>query len=104
MNTDDVTRLVERELAAFVHQESRSKLDRGRVEPYCEMRHWDYGSHEIEYPCWVVFESSRDVGIAYCESGFGPKAPWGLLWLKGPRNMGQDCGWFPSLEEALANV
>lgn len=65
---------------------------------------WDYGLPDETYSCWCVAGSpgSDRVGVVYCESGFGPKNPWGLIFLHDavPR-MGMDSAWFPTLPEAL---
>lgn len=75
------------------------------VKPYVVQRDWDYGAPGITYPCWSVLEHpSSNIGIAYCESGFGPRSPWGLVFLTGsPESMsiGMDCGWFQTFEEAF---
>ncbi|CAG0933531.1 hypothetical protein TFLX_03094 [Thermoflexales bacterium] len=53
------------------------------------------------YPCWIVLEHKEsNTGIAYCDYGFGPKDPWGLVFLSGD-SMGMDSGWFSSLEDAF---
>jgi hypothetical protein len=45
-----------------------------------------------------------NTGIVYCESGFGPRAPWGLVWLGDVENehmpMGMDSQWFSTLLDA----
>jgi hypothetical protein len=45
------------------------------------------------------------VGIVYCEQGFGPRCPWGLIWQdEDLPNMGPDSSWFSSLAEAAADA
>jgi len=53
--------------------------------------------------CWTVLEHQPSgTGIAYCEEGFGPDFPWGLVFLSGPHmSMGMDSAWFASLEDAV---
>ncbi len=72
------------------------------VTPRCEIRPWDYGPDD-SYSCWIVGEHpSSNTAFAYCDQGFGPKYPWGLLHLSGEySSMGMDTGWFASLEDAL---
>jgi len=43
-----------------------------------------------------------NTGIAYCEEGFGPERPWGLVWLSGDDRMsiGMDSGWYGMFMEA----
>jgi len=66
------------------------------------MRDWQYGMVGQKYPCWTVLEhSSSNTGIAYCEEGFGPDYPWGLVSLSGTdASMGMDTGWFKSFLDA----
>lgn len=58
---------------------------------------WDYGKPGDTFDGWLVFEDPRQrVGIAYCEQGFGPKNPWGLINAgETCPSMGMDSGWFP---------
>ena len=75
------------------------------VEPHVSMRGWDYGEPSQRYACWIVLEND-DTGIGYCENGFGPRTPWGLLFLKddgrdGILSMGIDSAWFGTFLEAF---
>jgi hypothetical protein len=64
------------------------------------MRDWDYGKPGQQYPCWTVLaHKASDTAIVYCEQGFGPESPWGLVSLAGTE-IGMDCSWFPSFAEA----
>lgn len=68
------------------------------VEPRAELRDWDYGAPDEKYLCWIVAEH-RCTGIAYCEQGFGPRCPWGLISasIEARHNsIGMDSGWFPT--------
>ena len=48
------------------------------------------------------YENWANTGIAYCPEGFGPRDPWGLVFLSGEHmSMGMDSGWFTSLEDAF---
>ena len=72
------------------------------VEPYpVELRPWDYGQPD-SYICWTVLEHPEsNSAIVYCDGGFGPKSPWGLVCLSGSyMGMGMDSGWFTNLEDA----
>lgn len=73
------------------------------VSPRCEDRPWDYGVERQTYPCWIVLEHEpTNTAIAYCDQGFGPSAPWGLLFLTGDHlNMGMDAGWYAMLQDAF---
>jgi hypothetical protein len=96
-----VDALVDAQLAAITDPAVLPFVARLRVAPRQEVRTWDYGEPH-EYPCWIVVEHRpSNTAIAYCAQGFGPRAPWGLLFLTGRRSMGMDSGWFSSLEEAM---
>jgi hypothetical protein len=98
-----VAELMERELAA-IHDAAVSDLVRRlRVEPYPVERDWDYGAPGERYACWTVLEHRpSNTGVAYCDAGFGPVHPWGLVFLSGPHmSIGMDSGWFATLEGAV---
>lgn len=75
------------------------------VEPTVTMRRWDYGREDERYPCWTVLRhSASNTGIAYCEHGFGPRSPWGLVFLEGDEgrtSMGMDCSWYTTFLQAF---
>lgn len=73
------------------------------VVPHLEERDWDYGPAGQRFLCWIVLEHpASNTGIAYCDEGFGPGSPWGLLFLEGQHlSMGPDSGWYSSLEDAF---
>ncbi|MCA8987098.1 MAG: hypothetical protein KDA78_05625 [Planctomycetaceae bacterium] len=73
------------------------------VSPRCEMRVWDYGEPEQTFPCWIVLEHApSNTCVAYCEYGFGPSSPWGLLFITGQHlSMGMDSEWYTYLEDAF---
>jgi len=103
LNADTVARLVESEIQRFSAPQRASLVRKLLIAPRCELRPWDYGEQEVKYPCWIIAEHRpSNTAIAYCAVGFGPSAPWGILWLEGgPQSMGEDSGWFPTLEEAV---
>lgn len=75
------------------------------VEPHVVLRGWDYGTPGQQYPCWNVLNDSSHSGavIAYCEFGFEPKCPWGLVGsgtAPADSQMGMDSGWFSSFLDA----
>ena len=106
-----VDALVERELAHFADATLKAALLKRRIPPRSELRPWQYQSGTT-YECWLVAaDEESGVAVAYCEQGFGPKAPWGLLWVNTvPRtgatqlHMGDDSGWFRTLEEAASEI
>lgn len=100
-----IKELIERELLTVSDNRVVSHIRRMLIEPHMILRNWDYGEKGQQYPCWMVL---NDVGhsaeIAYCEFGFGPKCPWGLVSSgEAPENqsMGMDSGWFTSFLDAF---
>ena len=92
-----LTELVESELAELDDARVTAHVRHLLVPPSPVMRGWDYGTGDEAYPCWSVLEhKSSNTGIAYCESGFGPSSPWGLVFLAGAEHMsiGMDSSWF----------
>jgi hypothetical protein len=96
--------LIERELEhlsdARVIEHMRDLL----IEPEVVFRAWDYGKPGEQYPCWTVLRhAALKTGIAYCEYGFGPRCPWGLVGLDEDEqrsSIGMDSGWYTSLLDA----
>jgi hypothetical protein len=103
MTASKVSELVEKELAQISSQNLVALIRRLLVPPRCEPRPWDYGAPDETYPCWIVGEHSpSNTAFAYCESGFGPRCPWGLLGISGEYlNMGMDSSWYTSLEDVV---
>jgi len=102
----DVEQLVDQELSRISDPALLARISGLRVPSYAVVREWDYGLPDEAYSCWTVVEHRLvNVGIAYCEAGFGPQAPWGLVFLSGPyMSIGMDSGWFTSLEEAARDL
>jgi hypothetical protein len=78
------------------------------IEPKAVLRNWDYGKPGEQYPCWTVLrDDDSNTGICYCETGFGPRSPWGLVWLGSDSDkhmsIGMDCGWFGTFMDAYFN-
>jgi hypothetical protein len=88
--------LIERELATVSDARVTAHIRRLLVEPHPILFSWDYGEPGQQYPCWMVLNDARSDGeIAYCEYGFGPRTPWGLVDSRREhRTMGMDSGWF----------
>jgi hypothetical protein len=98
-----VDALVDQELRRIAQPELVSLIRSLRIPTRCERRSWDYGEREEAYSCWIVLEHApSNTCIAYCEEGFGPRDPWGLLFIKGSDiSMGMDSQWFVNLEDAV---
>ena len=94
---------VNAELARISDGHLISRIKDLLVDPYPVIRDWDYGYPGEAYECWTVLENREsNTGIAFCERGFGPADPWGLVFLTGLNmNIGMDCSWYSNLEDAL---
>ncbi|HEX3664087.1 MAG TPA: hypothetical protein VHU23_02515 [Rhizomicrobium sp.] len=101
MRGEELKRLIGTELAlvrdARVVDQVRSAL----IEPYAIMRGWDYGVAGQQYLCWMVLnDSATGAEIAFCDEGFGPRCPWGLVSSGKDRTMGPDSGWYTTFMAA----
>jgi hypothetical protein len=96
--------LIDRELKPLSDARVLSHIRGLLVEPEIVYRNWDYGKPGEKYPCWGVLEhTASNTGVAYCEYGFGPRCPWGLVSLlqdEKQGSMGMDSGWFSSFLDA----
>jgi hypothetical protein len=105
MEVTHIIALVEQEMLRFTDPVQREKVQALLVTPRCEHRGWDYGEIDQTYPCWIVAEHPQsNTALAYCEQGFGPDNPWGLLSLSlssHHTSMGMDCAWYSHFDECL---
>lgn len=87
----------------FSDQAVRDLIQQLCIEPYPVERDWDYGAPRQRHVCWMVLEHPpSNTGLEYCEAGFGPVHPRGLVNLSGSRmNIGMDSAWFARLEDAV---
>lgn len=94
---------IETELARITDSLLVSRIRQLLVTPTPHERDWDYGLPGQTYVCWNVLEHrASNTAIVYCESGFGPLHPWGLVALTGPgTGMGMDSSWYETLEDAV---
>jgi hypothetical protein len=97
--------LVGEELSAISEQLLLETIKPLLVTPYVVKGAWDYGKPGETFECWTVLEHAKsNTGIAYCQEGFGPSYPWGLVFLAGPHmGIGMDSGWHISLEHTFRN-
>lgn len=102
MESTQLEVLVAGELAKIKKPELVDAIRALLVPPRCELRAWDYEKQNQSYRCWIILElRDSNVCIAFCEEGFGPSHPWGLLFKSGPHmDMGMNSQWYRSLEEA----
>jgi hypothetical protein len=103
LDSDAVAELVEQDLAQITDAAVASRIRSLLIVPTVVEREWDYGDEATTYPCWTVMEHrASNTGIAYCEDGFGPASPWGLVFLSGEyMSIGMDAAWYPRLEDAF---
>ncbi len=98
--------LIEAELTSLRDERVEDHIRTLLVAPHVILRPWDYGAPDQAYPCWTVLDhgDGSDTGIAYCEHGFGPRCPWGLVWMGRTAgrslSMGMDSGWFRTFLDA----
>lgn len=96
---------IESELATVSDERVVGHIRGMLVEPHVVLCNWDYGERGQQYPCWFVLRDTHSgAEIAYCEYGFGPRCPWGLVG-SGPgekdRHVGMDSGWFATFLDAF---
>jgi hypothetical protein len=95
--------LIEGELAIVRDSRVVAHIRGMLVEPYQLLRSWDYGQPGQQYPCWMVLNDIHSgAEIGYCEHGFGPGCPWGLVSSSPDYpNMGMDSGWYRTFLDAF---
>src|SRR5262245_29704476 len=100
LDESQVAARVAEELARIVDQKIATALASMLVRPRACSLEWDYGGEPC-YPGFIVAEDPESgTGIAFSESGFGPKSPWGLIFVAVPA-FGMDSGWYSTLEAAF---
>jgi hypothetical protein len=100
---DQISSLGREELDRIADPTLLNRIRELLVAPYPVRRDWDYGHAGERFTCWTVLEHRpSNTAIAYCEHGFGPANPWGLVFLSGEQmSIGMDSGWFSTLESAM---
>jgi hypothetical protein len=100
INSSGVGKALEAEIVRIAQPELVACIRKHLVQLRCEQREWDYGSPGLSYPCWIFAEHpASNTAFAYCEQGFGPGTPWGLLSIRGQHmSIGMDSAWFAGLE------
>jgi hypothetical protein len=102
IDADALKNLIAGELAGVSDARIVKHVRELLIEPEPVLRDWDYEKGQ-QYLCWTVLKHDSGTGIAFCENGFGPKCPWGLVWLEGKggyRSMGMDSAWFTTFVQA----
>jgi len=104
MDAGTLKALVDTELGRLSDLRVLGHVRKMLVEPKAVLRGWDYGEIGQKFPCWEVLNhAASNTGIAYCEYGFGPRCPWGLVWIgddESHRTIGMDSSWFASFWDA----
>ena len=103
LSADAISSLVRQHLENITDPALQNRTRALLVTPYPVERDWDYGHIGERFTCWTVLEHPpSNTGVAYCEQGFGPSNPWGLVFLSGEdMGIGMDSGWFRTLESAM---
>ena len=102
MNLAAFQQLLATEKKSFQNSYALKRFSELEVEPEVSKLKWDYGNEVFE--CFVVFKDIHtDTGIVYSEFGFGPKSPWGLVFLSKMRS-GMDSGWFNNLFDCFMDT
>jgi hypothetical protein len=105
MDAETISKLIEAELVAYGDVEIVDFIRQYLVGPRPITLSWDYGWNsetmqpaDVTYPAWAVLEDPiAGARVVYCEHGFGPKCPWGLVSFDNDvPSMGMDSGWFTS--------
>lgn len=105
-DTPPLRTLIETELTRLGDDRIASHVRSLLVEPAEVLRAWDYGEPGEKFVTWTVLsdQARSNTGIAYCDQGFGPRSPWGLVFLGDdgaePASIGMDSQWFSTFLEA----
>jgi hypothetical protein len=110
MDAEAISKLIEAELVAYGDVEIVTFIRQYLVGPRPITLAWDYGWNsetmqpaDVTYPAWSVLEDLiAGAKVVYCEHGFGPSCPWGLVSPDSEiPSMGMDSGWFTSFLSAF---
>ena len=98
----NVAEILDKAISEIPYPDVVAAIHKYIVTPRVVLRNWDY-KENTQYPCWIVaVHPESQTAIAYCEYGFGPSSPWGLLNEPSDFNeMGMDCSWYSRLEDAI---
>jgi hypothetical protein len=99
----EVTAALDEDLAKLRDPRVRASIHAYRLATPTPTRlAWDYGKPGETFDGWLVFaDPVQRTGIAYCDHGFGPSSPWGLIATDETcPSMGMDSGWFRRFMDA----
>ena len=101
---DQLAARIEDELTALSPHDA-GRLRKHLVTPHVLEARWEHRLPGTEIDrVWVIAECSDiGIGVAFCESAYGPQRPWAPIWLSGPRArlMPDDAAWSESLAGAV---
>jgi len=98
MLTDrEIRKLVNAELAKVIDPSRRAAIQAILVLPQILHLEWNYGNQGERFECWLVGLSIRGERLVYCDAGFGPTYPWGVLDAD-DQSLGRDDQWHLGLE------
>jgi len=103
MRSAEIATAVDEDLANLRDPRVLASIKALRVTPPTPIRlGWDYGAPGETFDGWLVLsDPGQRTGIAYCDQGFGPKSPWGLIGIgEASPSMGMDSGWFRRFMDA----
>jgi hypothetical protein len=104
VNAQSISARVKSELLPFSDTLIKPVIEALLIAPRPILRSWDYGQPDQQFVCWQILEDPDvGTGIAFCEEGFGPNFPWGLVSLGESdtrSSMGMDSAWFPTFLDA----
>ncbi len=103
MKNTDINSLIDSEVNLILDHRVIELIRMYQIEPRLENREWDYSKDLTTYPCWIFWDHPEsNTCIAYCNKGFGPTCPWGLLFISGKYlSMGMDSSWYSELETVI---
>lgn len=101
VNADALKIVIARELEHLTDSRVMTHIQSLLVEPRIVLLNWEYGDPGQQYPGWIVLrQKDSETDIVYCQNGFGPRCPWGLVGSASDErqaiSMGMDSGWFPT--------
>lgn len=99
MDKTQLLKLIKDELGKIDNSDRRESLSNILIDPYLEDREWDYSETKQTFPCWIVASPNESILFAFCEKGFGPDCPWGLLSSASQGSMGPDSCWYSYLDD-----
>ncbi len=93
--------LVAAQLGRITDVERRAALEALLIEPRFQLRDWALGEPGARYRTWLVAQDrTSNIGLAYCEYGYGPERPWGYVSASF-LSLGESAQWYSTLEEAF---